>query len=52
MSKSNRKSVADHTEVRNFVARDMAHKFKSKTFDGRGNRRAKDARKSWKNEEN
>lgn len=50
MSKSNRKSSSDSVEVRNFVARDMVHKFKSKSFDGRGNRRAKDARKSWKNE--
>jgi hypothetical protein len=49
MSKS-KNNKSDDVEVRNFVARDMAHKFKSKSFDGRGNRRAKDARKSWKNE--
>jgi len=50
MSKS--KHSEDNKNNRNFVARDMAHKFKSKSFDGRGNRRAKDARNSWKNEEN
>jgi len=48
MGKTNKDSNKDN--VRNFVAKDMAHKFKSKSFDGRGNRRAKDARKSWKNE--
>ena len=51
MSKS-KHSADNKGSNRNFVARDMAHKFKSKSFDGRGNRRAKDARNSWKNEEN
>lgn len=39
-----------NTQVRNFVARDMLTKCKSKTFTGRNKRRAKDFRKSWKNE--
>ena len=50
MSKS-KHSADNKSNVRNFVARDMAHKFKSKSFDGRGNRRAKDNRHSWKNNE-
>jgi hypothetical protein len=48
--KTNKQS-SDNKCARNFVARDMVHKFKSKSFDGRGNRRAKDSRNSWKNEQ-
>lgn len=36
---------------RNFVARDMAHKFKSKSFDNGGNRRPNDQKNHWMNEE-
>jgi hypothetical protein len=37
--------------VRNFVVREMNNKYKSKRFSNdRTNRRAKDARNSWKNE--
>ena len=45
------KNDKESLEIRNFVARDMGDKFKSKRFaNDRGNRRAKDARKSWRNE--
>lgn len=37
---------------RNFVARDMGNKFKSKSFDIKGNRREKDNRNNfWLNDE-
>lgn len=36
--------------IRNYVARDMAHKFKSKKFVS-GTRRSKDSKNSWKNQE-
>lgn len=47
------KSKKENVDVRNFVARDMMDgRFKSKRFSNdRGNRRAKDARNSWKNQD-
>ncbi len=37
---------------RNFVARDMGNKFKSKSFDIKGNRREKDNRNNfWLNDD-
>lgn len=41
----------DNKPIRNFIARDELQKRRSKKFADRRDRRSKDARKSWKNEE-
>ena len=42
------KNDKEFIEMRNFVARDMANKFKSKRFSNdRGNRRQKEKERNW-----